>query len=123
MRRRRARKDEDGGQECRPVGDVIPAVMRRLGLEDQQWLFALTDEWSGLVGEVVASHCRPGRVERGVLTIFVDSSVWLNELSRYGQGQILKNLRKRFGDEKIRQVLFRLDPDEGRGGEKIHGLH
>lgn len=97
------------------MGDVIPAVMRRLGLEDQQWLFALTDEWPGMVGDVVAAHCRPGRVDRGVLTIFVDSSVWLNELSRYGQGQILTNLHKRFGDEKIRRILFRLDPDEGRG--------
>jgi len=39
---------------------------------------------------------------------------WLSELSRYSQKQILENMQKRFGRDKIRNVRIQLDPDLGR---------
>jgi len=97
-----------------PVGiaDTMNDVMKKLGLEDTHWLFVLEEEWAKIVGEAVAKHARPGRMEKKRLTVFVDSSVWLNELLRYGRKQILENLHKRFGRDKIVSVSLVLDPDE-----------
>jgi predicted nucleic acid-binding Zn ribbon protein len=93
------------------LGGVMPVIMKKLGLESQQWLDTLENEWGAVVGEDVAKHARPGRFEDGHLVVFVDSSVWMSELSRYGKDKILNNIRERFGTKKIRSISLQLDPD------------
>jgi len=93
------------------ITDVMAGVMKRLGLEDPHWLSVLENEWQAIVGGAVAKHTRPGRMERKNLTVFVDNSVWLNELVRYGRQQMLSNLQKRFGKGKILSVSVAMDPD------------
>jgi len=99
------------------VGSVIPGVMKRLGLDVDAWLEELGGEWAALVGTAVAQHARPGRVQKNNLIVFVDSSVWLNELARYGKDEMLANLQKRFGRDKIRSMSFQLDPDGDQRAE------
>ena len=101
-------------READSVADVIPVLMKRLGLEDQQWMDRLAEEWPKLVGAAVARHTRPGRVQRENLVVFVDNSTWLSELARYGKDPMLANLQKQFGNDRIKSVSFQLDPDEGR---------
>jgi predicted nucleic acid-binding Zn ribbon protein len=110
-------------REAASVASVVPALMKRLGLEDQHWTELLAAEWPKLVGDAVAKHTRPGRVHRENLVVFVDSSVWLNELARYGKDQIQTNLRKRFGDNKIKSVSFQLDPEAKSGQGSSAGDH
>jgi len=38
----------------------------------------------------------------------VDSSVWLDEIVRYRQRDILRNLQNSFGRQKIRKISFRI---------------
>ena len=85
--------------------------MRKLGLECEHWMEDLSDKWTEIVGEAVAAHTRPGRIEARVLYVFVDSSVWLNELKRYGAKSISGNLKRCFGEKRIKDVRFQLDPD------------
>lgn len=92
---------------------VIDGVMKSLGLEGRQWLVELEEAWPSMVGDVVAAHTRPGQVIGNRLIIFVDSSVWLSELSRYHKAAIMTNLSGQFGD-RIKSVNLRLDPDSGR---------
>ena len=105
-----------GGFAARPVGAVIPDVIRNLGIEDPGWLRALETDWVALVGGQVAKHARPGRYQDGVLVVFVDSAVWLNELKRYSSGDLLARLRGRFGEEKIRKLSIQPDPDTAAPG-------
>jgi len=93
------------------IDAVIPNLMRKLGLHEQHWLSVLDQEWSTIVGDAVAKHTRPGRFVRHRLIVFVDSSVWLNELARYGRSQVLAKLQERFGKERIRDLSLQLDPD------------
>jgi hypothetical protein len=92
----------------------LPGLMQKLGLDSEHWVETLTQEWGAIVGNAVGTHTRPGRVEGTQLTVFVDSSVWLNELKRYGEKQMLKNLQSRLGVGRIRKIRLQLDP-EGRG--------
>lgn len=102
-------------RDASPIGAMVPRIMKKIGLADQHWLEELAAEWAGLVGEAVAKHTRPGRFQAKELTVFVDSSVWLNELSRYGRKEMLAKLEQRFGDRDIKSVNLKLDPDGGAG--------
>lgn len=93
------------------VQDIVPQLVRRLGLADTYWEHTLEREWPALVGEQVAKHTRPGRMNRGVLYVYVSSAPWLAELSRMGQKQILENVQKRFGESRIKSVRLQPDPD------------
>jgi hypothetical protein len=93
------------------IADVVPGVLKKLGLADRHWFAVLEEKWEGIVGKDVAKHAKPGRLDDRGLVVFVDSSVWLNELVRYGRKQILANLHKQFGKDKIASVSFQLDPD------------
>jgi predicted nucleic acid-binding Zn ribbon protein len=93
------------------IGDMVPRLMKQLGLEDRYWEQALLSDWVAIVGEQLARRTRPGRVQHGILYVFVTSSAWLSELSRYGQKQMLENLQKRFGAEKIKSLRIQIDPD------------
>ena len=99
---------EGGGSSI--VSLIIPDVMKRLGLDNQHWLEMMCDEWVAIVGADVAKHTRPGGFQNKSLTIFVDSSVWLNELARFGRDKMLANVQKRFGADRITEVRLKLDP-------------
>ena len=93
------------------MADLVSGFMKEVGLEDKRWHQALLNEWPALVGAQVAQRARPGRIQNRVLTIFVTSPVWLNELSRYSKPQMLKNLQARFGANLIRDIRLQPDPD------------
>ncbi|MEM7391169.1 MAG: DUF721 domain-containing protein, partial [Verrucomicrobiota bacterium] len=93
------------------IQDVIPGLMTSFGLESRFWEEELIEEWPALVGPVNVRHTRPGRVDRKVLHVFVTNSVLLSELSRFGKRELLLNLQKRFGRDKIRDIRFQRDPD------------
>lgn len=94
------------------VDAVIPGLMRKIGLESPHWVEKLEGAWPDIVGVAVAKHTRPGRMENAKLTVFVDSSVWLSELSRYGRREILAKLQERFGARRIRNLSLQLDPGD-----------
>ena len=92
------------------ISDIIPGIMKKLGLEQEQWTTVLDREWTDLVGPTVAAHTRPGRYQNKQLVVFVDSATWLNELKRYNQAEMLKKLQARFGADKIRRLSLQPDP-------------
>ncbi len=98
-------------KEATMISSVIPDLVKRLGLEEDQWLITLGSEWAVLAGDAVAAHTRPGQFKDGKLIVFVDSSVWLSELKRYGRKEMLEKLQKRFGRDKIKDLALQMDPD------------
>jgi predicted nucleic acid-binding Zn ribbon protein len=117
VQRERCRLDAGATQppaaDAQPLGDVVARVMKNLGLEDEHWLGQLVQHWPELVGTPLSHHTRPGRVEAGVLYVFVDSSPWLSELKRYSGPKLLANVQERFGPKRVRRIVFALDPDPG----------
>jgi predicted nucleic acid-binding Zn ribbon protein len=93
------------------VSNVVPSLMKKLGIEDLHWLNTLEDDWPAIVGDAVAKHTCPGTLADANLIVFVDSSVWMSELTRYGKGKMLENLQERFGKGRIKTIGLRLNPD------------
>ena len=96
------------------AAEVLPKLLKNLGLTERMWQDTLVDDWHGLVGAQVAKHARPGRLERGTLYVYVTHSIWLSELQRNGQKQILANLQEKYGNKEIKRIRLLLDPDMGR---------
>jgi hypothetical protein len=66
----------------------------------------LRRDWALVAGEAVARHSRPGDLRRGVLTVAVDSSAWLCELTLRSE-ELLAALRSRY-DDSVTSLRFAL---------------
>ena len=94
----------------RSTEDVMPGIIKKLGLVKEKWRSDLTGAWEEVVGKHLAQHTRPGDVHGKTLIVYVTHSTWLAELSRFGKQEILSKLQNRFGKDKIRQLRLQLDP-------------
>lgn len=99
--------------ECEPVraGAAAEAVLRGLRLPERDWQSEMLDAWVGIAGATVARHARPGKVAGSCLTVYVDSAVWLAEMTRSQKAPLLRALQERFGAGRIASVRFLPDPD------------
>ncbi len=96
------------------LGGLVPSILKSMGLEQDLWQKQLFEDWVSLVGPQIAKNARPGQVEGGTLAVYVTSSAWLSELSRFAKPQILKKLQAQFGAKRIRSIRLQLDPDLNR---------
>ena len=94
-----------------PLANVAQNILKELKLGDRVVELRLLNEWPQIVGPQVAAHARPGRLERGVLTVFVVNSVWLAELSRKFQKTMLEKIQQQLGTAAVRNLRLQLDPD------------
>jgi predicted nucleic acid-binding Zn ribbon protein len=99
-------------RDTRQAGDLIDGVMKRLGLEADTRLAEISAVWADLAGDANAAHSRPGRWERGTLTVYVDHHVWLSEMQRFATRALEKRLKERFGGQAVKRVRFQLDPEK-----------
>ncbi len=90
-----------------PIGEVLKNVFT--GFENQKNVSRETidDGWRSLVGEPGCKHSKPVSIRKTVLTVQVDSSVWMQELSMQKR-RILKGLKKTLGKDRISEIHFRI---------------
>jgi len=92
----------------RPVGDVVADLIQKLKLPQRRTAAAVFREWNRIVDAEVAAHARPAGLRNGTLFVTVDSSVWLSELVRYRQRELLERLQHCFGRQLVAKLVFRL---------------
>ena len=63
--------------------------------------------WEACVGQKASSHSRPVGIRRKIITIEIDSSAWLYELS-LKKKRILKDIKKELGEKNIEDIRFRM---------------
>ncbi|MGH7385944.1 MAG: DUF721 domain-containing protein, partial [Candidatus Rokuibacteriota bacterium] len=69
---------------------ALPALQERLLAE------RIRQGWRETVGAALAHRTRPGELRAGTLTVMVDNSPWLQELSMRS-AEVLSAVRARFG--------------------------
>ena len=52
-----------------PVSDLLPGIMRKVGVQDQINAEAITEEWQAIVGDFLGSNSRPVKLQKRVLRI------------------------------------------------------
>lgn len=87
------------------IGDVLPGVLRRLGLEQrfkEQQLLAL---WPDVVGMELASRTRASRIDKGVLYVHVDHGAWIQEL-HFIERNLVRKLRAAAPGVDLKRIRF-----------------
>jgi predicted nucleic acid-binding Zn ribbon protein len=87
-------RDLDRGGAKR-FGDVMKRLLRAKRFYQKSKYGPLVTAWEEVVGEEIASRTRIGAYEHGRLTIQVDSSVLMQELSGFLRSTLLQELRRK----------------------------
>ena len=93
---------------ARWTAELVPAVVELLSLDRRRAETEVFKAWKTLVEPTLAAHARPTGLRRGTLFVSVDSSVWLAEIVRYRQREILERLHSAFGTALITTIAFRV---------------
>ena len=89
------------------IADIIKTVFARIEGEKTFTKEDIEGQWKALVGEAAARHTRPASLRKGVLTVFVDSSGWIHQMTLQKR-KTLKQLKRQFGKDRISGIHFRM---------------
>ncbi|HEV8652424.1 MAG TPA: DUF721 domain-containing protein [Actinomycetes bacterium] len=96
------------------VGGEIAKALRARGWHQRLVAARVVARWPDVVGEAVAAHCHPTRIEEdGTLVVSADSTAWATQLA-YLQGTLLDRLAVVCGPGVVRAVRVRTDDVKGR---------
>ena len=70
--------------EPRPLDGSLEALSQRLGMEGAVGVGRLFAGWSDIVGEAMAEHVQPVRMDRSALVVTVDHPAWATQVKRLG---------------------------------------
>lgn len=82
----------------------------------------LEPRWPQIVGPDIASHCRPDRLEAGVLTCVAESTAWATQI-RLMQHQVLSRIAADVGPDVVRRLVVHgpSTPDWRHGPLRVKG--
>lgn len=103
------RRNEPGGRGPRPISDSLKAVTASFGSRGPA--IDLAERWQEAVGDAIAAHTRPERLDAGRLTVVVDDPAWATEL-RYHSARILRALNSEAGRSAISELHLRVRSPE-----------
>lgn len=89
------------------LDQLVPGVMKRLGLEQRLWESQIYQRWADIVGEFNARICQPVSLKNGRLTVSVVHSAYILEL-RPHKALFLRQLQQRLGKNCVRDIILRV---------------
>lgn len=90
-----------------PIAELVRSVFGQI---EKGKIFSreeVTGRWKEIVGTAALKHTSPITLRKGVLTVAVDSSVWMQEM-RMRHRKCLKALQSTFGKDKISKLHFKI---------------
>ena len=90
-----------------PIKDVLKSVFEKIESGKTYTREDVEAQWVKIVGETGFKHSRPVVYKKNVLTVYVDTSVWMQELSMQKR-KILKGLQRELGQDKISELQFKI---------------
>ena len=88
--------------------DLLPKLMRELGLSERLHEAEVIDAWKDIVGDFIAGHSAPVSLREGVLFVRVLQPALHYQFETISKAEILRKLKQRFGGKIIRNIRFRV---------------
>ncbi|MCX7887205.1 MAG: DUF721 domain-containing protein [Verrucomicrobiae bacterium] len=98
---------EETPPPAQSLAELVPVVIRRLGLQQRLVESQLFTRWAEIVGEFNARICQPLSLRKGRLTIVVGHPAYIQELRPY-KSLFLQKIRERLGCVSVREIVFRV---------------
>jgi len=89
------------------IEDVVKGVIKDLTTRSGPSEEEVACLWKLAVGEAAAKHSKPVSLKKSLLTVNVDDSGWLYELSTQKKS-IIKKLEDKFKGKKFKEIRFRI---------------
>ena len=99
---------EEIRRPAKHAGEVISRVMKDIRFDVRRKEAEIVQVWNGVLSPTITAHAQPVGLVKGTLFVNVDSSVWLSEIVRWHQKEILERLQHSFGRKMIERISFRL---------------
>ena len=93
---------------------AIAGLFKNLDGQTGSILRKISAKWKIIAGEKVAAHSRPGRLNENILYVYVDSSTWLAEITRFHSDDILRKIQNEIGSVTVKGLRFQVNPKECR---------
>jgi len=90
------------------VGEALGKLLQTLGLRERVSEAQILSAWRDIVGDFIAEHSCPSRLQDGILYVQVIQPTVHYELDRVWKPEIVKRLKAQFGARAIREVRFRV---------------
>ena len=100
--------DAHGQKSASPANQLVPLVMKQLGLEERLQQSQVFYLWPTIVGSDIARHAQPVSLRNGLLVVACDHPMWLQEITRYSKPLILQKVQERLGKKVVRDISFRI---------------
>jgi predicted nucleic acid-binding Zn ribbon protein len=88
--------------------ELLPKLLQKLGLKERLHETEVIDAWAMIVGDFIAAHSTPVALREGILHVRVLQPALHYELEQVSKINILRKLKRRFGNKTIRDIRFRI---------------
>ncbi|MGC8744548.1 MAG: DUF721 domain-containing protein [Verrucomicrobiia bacterium] len=88
------------------VADVVKNVFEKIKFEERRSQAEVINVWKNALDPLIVAHTQPVALKNGVLIVYVDNSVWLNEINSFWKQDILLKLQSAFGKTMIKNIYF-----------------
>lgn len=91
------------------IKPILDKVLKDLDLKRKQEQGKICEFWEESVGKKIAGHASPHSLtSQGKLLVNVDSSPWVEELTRCHKEKIKRAINNLVGQEVIKEIFFRV---------------
>jgi predicted nucleic acid-binding Zn ribbon protein len=96
-----------------PLSSSLDGVMRSLRGPTRQAVGGLFGRWDEAVGEQVAQHVTPVKLDEGILVVEVDDPAWATQVKFLGQ--MITERLKEVADVDVERIEVRVERRGARG--------
>jgi len=93
------------------VSEVLPGVLRDLGLQNRFNERRVVERWADVVGPELARRTHALRCEKGTLVVRVDHGAWMQEL-HFIERKLLAKMRAECPDVELTRIRFTAREDQ-----------
>lgn len=87
------------------LGELLPSILSKLGLDQRFKEQQVLNLWPTVVGEELAARTKATKVDRGVLHVHVDHGAWMQEL-HFIEKDLLRKLRAQSPGVVLKKIRF-----------------
>jgi predicted nucleic acid-binding Zn ribbon protein len=109
-------------RDPQPLGAVLAKLVKTRDWQRPAAEATVFGDWTGVVGDQVAAHCRPVKLEGGELTIEAESTAWATQL-RLLAGKLLAQIAGQVGHNVVTRLHIHgpVAPNWSRGPRRVRG--
>ncbi len=96
---------------------MITTLLQRLPMGRQLQQYQVWGVWREAVGETVARHAWPSKIQKGLLFVHVSDSMWMQEL-QFLKEMVKEKINRRVGEPVIKDIFFVLGRSRRERGEE-----